>query len=148
MTGVGQSHSSPEWVEQAPLSGSSGTEGVPDDRGGSVPQRCTIECARHGRACLMTGVRRSHSAALSSARPLHQMRKNNANPLVTLKKAHQMCKDLKRHEMHLRRAGTWKADPRFACEGRAARRACQRYQRSGSRAKQKIMSGLQTRYPI
>ena len=30
MTGVGQSHSSPEWVEQAPLSGSSGTEGVPE----------------------------------------------------------------------------------------------------------------------
>ena len=45
MTGVGQSHSSPEWVEQAPLSGSSGTEGVPDDWGASVPQRCTIECA-------------------------------------------------------------------------------------------------------
>ena len=96
MTGVGQSHSSPEWVEQAPLSGSSGTEGVPDDRGGSVPQRCTIECARHGRACLMTGVRRSHSAALSSARPLHQMRKNNANPLVTLKKSTPNVQEFKK----------------------------------------------------
>ena len=90
MTGVGQSHSSPEWVEQAPLSGSSGTEGVPDDRGGSVPQRCTIECARHGRACLMTGVRRSHSAALSSARPLHQMQ-TKCEPHSHFKQKHTKC---------------------------------------------------------